>query len=366
MGSQASQKTADVPRPLAGFIAVEHVAADCPMDLRLSIGLAGRMLADLGVDVIKIEPADGDPLRGVGPFVGETSVVFAFLNAGKRSLRLADGGEGALERVIGGADILLRDSAATGAAPKRVEGICSLAPDGSSAGSEFTMMAQTGLLDIVGSPERTPLLLGGHQLAYSVGLALFTGTVAALCTDGNGPEVVRANFLDTGSWLNWKGVVAPSWGAKSPSRQGDDSEWRIVRCADGWIALVYRQDDWAAMKAFCQDARLDDPRFAARGDRRKHAAEVSAIIEEHLLGFTRREIRELTLTNRIPLGPVWTLEELQDDPQYKARNFLFPLRLGDGLTVPIPRLPVLWGTTAFAPGSLTAVDGMASGAKVAS
>jgi crotonobetainyl-CoA:carnitine CoA-transferase CaiB-like acyl-CoA transferase len=355
-----AQTTAGAPRPLAGVTVVEHGSADCPLDLRLSLGLAGRMLADLGAEVVKVEPLGGDPLRGVEPLVNGTSALFAFLNAGKRSAVVA-GDDEVLARIIAKADVLLRDAAPAPAAPRRVEAIASLTPDdGQDRDSEFTMMARTGLLDIVGDPDRAPLELGGHQLAYSVGLALFCGAVAALSSPAEALETVRANFLDTGTWLNWKGVVAPSWGAAAPSRQGDHGEWRIVRCADGWVALVHRANDWEAMKALCADPRLDDPRFTTRPDRRRHSAEVSAIIEERLLRLTRKEIRELTLSNRIPLGPVWTLEELRDDPQYLARNFLFGAPLGDGSTATIPRLPVLWSEAAFAPGAVPAYAGAAS------
>ena len=50
--------------------------------------ICGRFLADLGVDVLKIEPPGGDPVRRTPPFVGKTSLAFAHLNANKRTLEL--------------------------------------------------------------------------------------------------------------------------------------------------------------------------------------------------------------------------------------------------------------------------------------
>ena len=353
MESEAPQ-SARASVPLAGIIAVERASAHCPLDVRLSLGLAGRMLADLGAEVIKLEPRDGDPLRAIGPRIGRTSALVAVLNAGKKFV-CVDSDAGAEARIIAGSDALLRDPEPAPGAPSRVEAIASLLPGdgrGQEADSEFTLLARSGLLDIVGDPDRAPLQLGGHQLAYGVGLALFTGIVAGLAEEGGATETVRANFLDTGTWLNWKGVIAPSWGASSPRRQGDAAEWRTVRCADGWVALVHRQDEWPALKALCDDPRLDDPRFQKRAERRRHSAEVSAIVEEHLRRYTRHEIRAMTLANRLPLGPVWTVEELHEDSQYGERGFLAPVRLPDGSQAVMPRIPVIWGDRVFAPGAL--------------
>jgi crotonobetainyl-CoA:carnitine CoA-transferase CaiB-like acyl-CoA transferase len=347
-------RSARASAPLAGIIAVERASADCPLDVRLSLGLAGRMLADLGAEVIKLEPPEGDPLRAIGPKIGRTSALFAFLNAGKKFVCVGSDAH-AEARIIARSDALLRDPVPAAGAPSRVEAIASLLPDDGrrqEAGSEFTLLARSGLLDIVGDPNREPLQLGGHQLAYGVGLALFAGIVASLAEEGGGIETVRANFLDTGTWLNWKGVIAPSWGAASPRRQGDAAEWRTVRCADGWVALVHRQDEWAALKALCDDPRLDDPRFQKRAERRRHSIEVSAIVEEHLRRYSRHEIRAMTLANRLPLGPVWTVGELREDTQYEERGFLVPVRLPDGAQAVVPRIPVIWGDRIFAPGAL--------------
>ena len=75
-------------RPLDGVTLIEAVGDDCCLALRLSVALAGRIVADLGAEVVKIEPPAGDPLRRTPPIAGEASALFAFLNAGKRSVVL--------------------------------------------------------------------------------------------------------------------------------------------------------------------------------------------------------------------------------------------------------------------------------------
>jgi CoA:oxalate CoA-transferase len=74
--------------------------------------LCGRILADLGADVIKIEPPDGDRTRAVPPFVGGVSAYFAQMNAGKRNISVdfkVDGAAQVVARLASGADVLLEN-----------------------------------------------------------------------------------------------------------------------------------------------------------------------------------------------------------------------------------------------------------------
>ena len=98
-------------RPLDGITVIEAVRDDCCLALRLSAALAGRIVADLGAEVVKIEPATGDPLRRMPPMAGETSTLFAFLNAGKRSVVLPrEGGFSTLRRLVERANALIADA----------------------------------------------------------------------------------------------------------------------------------------------------------------------------------------------------------------------------------------------------------------
>jgi len=114
-----------------------------------------------------------------------------------------------------------------------------------------------------------------------------------------------------------------------------------VRCADGYVALVYQEPDWAALCDIVGDARLRAPQFGERKERIRRSREIAAIVEERFLSLTRREIHALALARRIPLGPVWSPGELQNDPQTRARGFLASADV-DGRAVTMPRLPVLW------------------------
>jgi crotonobetainyl-CoA:carnitine CoA-transferase CaiB-like acyl-CoA transferase len=91
--------------PLAGIRVLD-------LSRMVSGPLCGRLLADLGADVVKVEPPDGDRTRTVPPFVGAVSPYYAQMNAGKRNVCInlkADGGPQLLSRLAADADILLEN-----------------------------------------------------------------------------------------------------------------------------------------------------------------------------------------------------------------------------------------------------------------
>ncbi len=303
------------------------------------------MLADLGADVAYVEPPEGDRLRLVPPFVAGCSTSFAFLSAGKRAVATPLPGE------FDAAIMDARSFATTDKKPAATAVLSMTADGDAQPASEFTVMALSGVLDIVGAPDREPLKLAGHQAAYSAGLAAFAGLLSALCLAraGGGCETIRVNLLDTLLWINWKSVIASQGGRAGLSRQGSAAEWQVIRCADGWLALVHQENDWPALRALADQPALDDARFATLAGRRANAQALAAVIEAGLMRHTRAEIRALALARRLPLGPVWSLAELLHDRHYLERGVFFPAALPGG-EAPMASLPVVWNGARFAPG----------------
>ena len=343
-------------RPLAGLTIADFYGPDTHLPLRLAGALAGRVAADLGARVLRFEPAGGDPLRKMPPFIAGTGISLAFLNAGKETI-LCEHVEP--ERMFGGADALITDaSVSMGAGAPPITAILSLFKPGAEHGpaSEFTLMALGGLLDMVGDPEREPLKLAGHQAAYAAGLAAFTGIAAALCrapVDGRFPsQTIEVSLLDTVIWLNWKSVPSADASGSSPTRMGAAAEWQVLRCADGFAALVYQENDWAQLKALIGDPRLDAACFADRAGRLLRGRELAEIIEARFLRLTRRELHGLAFAHRLPIGPVWSPQELLADEQNLSRDFLKSVEVEGGDSIAMPRLPVIWGGKTFAPGPI--------------
>src|SRR5436190_21665509 len=349
--------------PLARFTVLEVNDRGVPLCLRLATSLAGKIAADLGATVLKIEPPDGDPVRHAPPLLTQgDSALFQFLNTSKRSLALdlaSDAGRASLARLLATADAVLFEepasiaSLARGGPATPIE-IAAFPVEMDAAAqpvSEFTLLALSGLLHMVGEPERKPLRLGGHQASYAAGLTAFTGLAAALAAPeaGQKPPSVRVSLAEVLQWVNWKAASGAEAAGISPGREGKNSEFQIVRCRDGYVAVVYTVTQWLATRALIGNSRLDDAKFDTRAGRRKNIAELYAILTPWLADKTRAEIQGLAQAKGVPFGPIFAPAELLETEQYVARGFLAKMTHPDVGRLLIPQLPVQWNGRSFAP-----------------
>lgn len=294
-----------------------HDSSDDPAVAK-AIAFCGRIFRDLGAQVITSQApglTDGADWQ--------------FLTAQKTIVAALD-----VDALVPGA-LLLGGSARLPENSISVRVRLEPGPGPAGPASAFTIAAETGLLDIVGDPEREPLTLPLHQLAKSAGLAAYAAGAALLFAGV--PAQAEVSLRDVASWLNWKNLIVADANGTSPSRLGRGSEWQVVRCADGWIGLVYRDQDWAALKSLVGDPALDDPVLNIRANRRRDASRIAGIVETSFRDKTRDEIMAYASRHRIPLGPVLTTGEVVQDAQSVARK---AFRSVDGRIQ--PRLPALW------------------------
>jgi len=350
--------------PLARFTVLEVNDRDVPLCLRLATSLAGKIAADLGATVLKIEPPDGDPVRRAPPLLPQgESALFQFLNTSKRSVTLDVGstaGRTDLGKLLETADAVLFEEPASIAPLARVGRATpiEIAPfplemDAAQRPvSEFTLLALSGLLHMVGEPERKPLRLGGHQAAYAAGLTAFTGLTAALAARDarQTPSPVRVSLAEVLQWVNWKAASGAEATGISPGREGKGSEFQIVPCRDGHVAVVYTATQWPATRDLIGDPRLADPKFELRANRRKHVAELYEIITPWFADKTRAEIQATAQAKGVPFGPIFSPAELLETEQYVARGFLADMQHPTLGTLRMPQLPVQWNGRSFAPG----------------
>ena len=203
------------------------------------------------------------------------------------------------------------------------------------ATSELTIAARSGLLDIVGRSDARPLMLGGHQIAYSTGLSGFLALTALL--NGIGVDRADVSALGTALWINWKSLAAAAQGRQVPRRSAESGKWRTAPCADGHVALVYFDRDWPALARMTGDAKM----IALASDKtvmRENFPTLERSLERWTHDHTREEIAAASKAFGLAIGPVWTPAELLRDPQYSARAFF--RQAGDGSSIR-PRLPVL-------------------------
>ncbi len=354
--------TASDTLPLQRFTIVEVNDKQVPLCLRLATSLAGKIAADLGATVLKIEPPGGDPVRHAAPLLPPhtshaESALFQFLNTSKRSLVLdlaQAPGRDALSKLLDTADAVLFEEPASVAALARagratpIE-IAAFPVEMNAATrpvSEFTVLALGGLLHMVGEPERKPLRLGGHQASYAAGLTAFTGLTAALAARDGGHKApsVRVSLAEVMQWVNWKAASGAEASGTSPGREGKSSEFQILPCKDGHVAVVYTATQWPQTRDLIGDPRLGNAKYNTRAGRRKNVAEIYAILTPWFADKTRAEIQKTAQAMGVPFGPIFSPAELLETEQYVARGFL--AKLGE---LRMPQLPVQWNGRSFAP-----------------
>jgi crotonobetainyl-CoA:carnitine CoA-transferase CaiB-like acyl-CoA transferase len=349
--------------PLARFTIVEVNAPNVAPCLRLATSLAGKIAADLGADVLKIEPPGGDAVRRMPPLLptGE-SALFHFLNTSKRSLVLdldSDVGRARLRALLDRADAILFEepgavaALARGARATPIE-IAAFPVEMDAASrpvSELALQALGGLMHMIGEPVRKPLKLGGHQASYAAGLTAFTGLAAALAARdaGHRAPAVRVSLAEVLQWVNWKAASGAAATGKSPGREGRSSEFQTVPCRDGHVAVVYTVTQWPALRRLIADPRLEDPRFATRAGRRQHIAALYDILTPWFADKTRDEIGRTAQAKGVPFGPIFTPAELLANEQYLARSFLAEMTHPTAGRLLMPQLPVQWDGRSFAP-----------------
>jgi crotonobetainyl-CoA:carnitine CoA-transferase CaiB-like acyl-CoA transferase len=301
------------PRPPAGPLA-GILVADC--STVLAGPYATMLLADLGADVVKVEPPEGDATRGWGPpWVGEganrTAAYYLAANRNKRSLRLdlrADAGRGVLRRLLARADVLVENQRAGGFArlgfddatleelnPRLVHlAISGYGPTGPEAGTpgyDFIVQAVSGLMSITGFPDGeggAPTKVGVAITDLATGMLGAVAILAALAgrdrpgspAHGRGQRIDLSLLESTLAWLANQAQNYFVTGV-APARRGNAHPnivpYETFATADGALAVaVGSERQWPRFAAAIGAPQLtDDPRFATNGDRvadRRHTA----------------------------------------------------------------------------------------------
>ena len=334
--------------PLAGVrvLAVEVYGA----------GPYGTMhLADLGAEVIKIEPpGGGDMARGVGPFLlgAQDSQFFQSFNRNKRSLTLdlkRQRGREILERLVAGADILvnnlrgdqpgkLRLTYADLAArnPRLVCGhLSGYGRRGSRAhwpGYDYLLQAETGWLHLTGEPDGPPSRAGLSLVDYMAGVTLAFAVTAALVRalrTGQGGDVdvslydVALHQLTYPAvwYLNEHHVTARRPRSGHPATVPVE----LFPTADGWIFLMcVTQKFWEELARSCDRPELvDDPRFADADGRRLHREALVEILDAVLRTRTTGDWMA-RFQGVVPAAPVLTLSEALQSPFALERGLVQP------------------------------------------
>ncbi len=314
---------------------------------------AGRLLAMLGAEVVKVEPAGGDPLRTQAVDdepVGGRSPLAVHLTAGKR-LVAADRAQ--LAELARWADVVIDDRLrADLSGSGLLEAgtlVVSVTPFGVDAGLpsriEHDVLAQavSGLIGIQGDPGAEPLRLPGWQAQYQAGATAAVGALAALRRGGaRHVEVTWLAALLVANELhladsNVSGVrdqpVGPFPTTAFPGG--------ALPCAEGFIVPgSFREIDWELQTLLYEVPGLaEDERFRTRASRAAHREELWALIRPWYAARTAQEVFDLALSTPWTVGKIMTGTDALTDPHLAVRGFLGPVRVGDGGEVTVPLRP---------------------------
>ncbi len=314
---------------------------------------ATMILADMGADVIRVEPPSGGEDRTLGPFApnGESLPFGIIINRNKRGITLnlrSDAGQSILKKLVAKADVIVENfspgvKAEMGLTYETLKAInpriihVSVTAYGQNGpyvnrlGFDPIAQAMCSAMSYSGFPGSPPVRFQASWVDNSTGIATALGTMLALYhrqATGEGQAVDMA-LLDTAiSFVSNMGVAAEyKVNNFVRSQIGNGSFYAYGDCfqvKDGWVYMSVIGDSlWRRLcRLLGREDWLKDERFSSDNSRFQNRQIISDVIAPWLAGKTVIEILEITEKNRIPCAPVSTVPQMVANPQVAAREML--------------------------------------------
>jgi crotonobetainyl-CoA:carnitine CoA-transferase CaiB-like acyl-CoA transferase len=370
------------------------------LDLTGALGpLAGKMLADLGADVVRVEPPEGSALRRLPPFADgvaapEGSLAWWAYAAGTRSVALdlaSTDGRAQFLSLVRAADFLL-ESLPPGTLERWGLGwpalhrenrrliVASISPFGQAGphrdwrGPELVTQAMGGMVYAVGDPDRPPVRVGGSQAScQAAGQAVLGALVAHFEREqtGEGRWVdVSAQHAVVNSLLS--ATALPALHGFTPTREGSavrTSGFRrriLFRAKDGFVALTVGGGvlsgammtalvKWMAEEGQAPDfmrerdwVKWDNAYLLAAGARGQEDIDrVSEAVAAFAAARTKGQLYEAALERGLLIAPVADMADLVEDRQLAARGFFAPV--AEPRARRTVRMPGAWARLSLTP-----------------
>lgn len=321
---------------------------------------ATKLLADLGADVVRVEPPEGSRLRRLPPLAehvaaGDAGLGAAYFDTNKRSVVAdlgTDAGRARLGRLAARADVVVEtfpvghlDRLGVGATACRAGNAglvwVSITPFGLTGprrawrSSDLTTWALSGVLRTTGDRDRAPVTPGG-PVRLSHLLASFNAAVGALValrarrSTGRG-QVVDISVLEA-AMLSGIEVGVPYWiddlvpRERQGNRRAAIRPWGLYPCADGWASVVIVvPEHWDALAAWIHERTGNETALEPVFRDVLTRVEVPEMIDEWTSELTvqypKQELFAEAQRRGIPCTPVNTVADLADDPHLAARGF---------------------------------------------
>ena len=290
--------------------------------------LCGRILADLGAEVIRVEPPEGAFSRTLGPFAPDgTSLYFAVRNAGKRGVVIdleSESGRTRLDALVADADILVESSHP--GTQKRlgldaeslrarhpeliVTSISDFGQDGPYAdyqGTNMVGVAMGGMLHRAGIAEKPPVMIPGN-LAYDVaGIAGAFGSLLAFykrIQTGVGQQIDVSAMDAVAGLTDW---ALPNYSLNpNLGHRAGSGIYTLYRCADGFIRMIILvPKHWRALLEWVgKPEELMDPKYDQFINRLMELPKIVAVLERFFADKNKIEIARDAQSRGIPATPL--------------------------------------------------------------
>jgi crotonobetainyl-CoA:carnitine CoA-transferase CaiB-like acyl-CoA transferase len=307
-------------------------------------------LCDMGADVIKVEPPEGDSTRRMAGAMGTDSPGFNAVNRGKRGIVLdlkSEAGQSAFRRLLHRSDILIenyRPGVMRGfgldyasLAPEypaliyaSISGYGQTGPDAGKGGFDLIAQGVSGLMSVTGEPGRPPVKVGVPLTDLGAALFALSAILAALHYRN---RTGRGQYIDTS--LVEAGIALSVWESAEyfaegviPGPLGSAhrmfAPYQAIRCADGFITLGSANDRlFERLCAVLGHAEwVTEPDYANATLRVRNRASLVQRIESITIDHTRQFWLGRFEAAGIPCGPINNYAEAFADPQIRARDMV--------------------------------------------
>jgi len=307
-------------------------------------------LCDMGADVIKVEPPEGDSTRRMAGAAGTDSPGFNAVNRGKRGIVLdlkSASGQDAFRRLLRRTDIVIENYrpgvmrsfgldyaslAAThpGLIYASISGYGQTGPDAKKGGFDLIAQGVSGLMSVTGEPGRAPAKVGVPLTDLGAALFALSAVLAALHYRS---RTGRGQYIDTS--LVEAGIALSVWESAEYFATGVIPEplgsahrmfapYQAIRCADGYITLGSAND--RLFQRLCDllghPEWVADPDYANATVRVRNRAALAERIETITAEHTRQHWLARLDAAGIPCGTINTYAEAFADPQIRAREMV--------------------------------------------
>jgi crotonobetainyl-CoA:carnitine CoA-transferase CaiB-like acyl-CoA transferase len=338
--------------------------------LDLALGdadLVTRLLADLGADVLKVEPPGGSPARQQRPTISGVSLPFALHNANKRCAILDASEEVDRRRfidLVAEADIVV-DSGMPGQAAAFGTSCAELADqfdhlvavsvtDFGTGGPEAEWQATDSVLYALSTVLSRSGPPGGVPVLPPDGIASATAAVqaawAALVAYYHRLRYGRGDYIDFSRYEAALQALDPPFGSQGQAaaargtsgirrgRPKKQDPYPIFACKDGWVRIcVLAPRQWRGLRAWLgEPAAFQDPKYDSIGARFAAFADIGALIAQLFARHTMDELVTAGAAHGVPVAAVLTPPDVFSSEHFRATGALTDIALAPGTTLTAP------------------------------